>query len=98
MGLKLCETWASAGIFPVAGGNLGTSLILFRLLTMYCKWTFVKRFIDFLHHKQGCELSDFEFITVAVGREPSAPSACTLLRVLLEKRRNLTRYDNRSDV
>jgi len=33
--------WASAEIFP--GGNFDILLILFRLLTMHCKWTFIKR-------------------------------------------------------
>ena len=34
--------WASAEIFP--GDNVEILLILFRLLTMTCKWTFTKRF------------------------------------------------------
>jgi len=35
--------WASAEIFP-GGGNLDILLIIFKLLTMQCKWTFTKRF------------------------------------------------------
>jgi len=36
-------TWVSAEIFP--GVKVGILLILFRLLTMQCKWTFTKHFI-----------------------------------------------------
>jgi len=36
------ETWAAADIFP-GGGNVEILLVLFRLLTMQCKWTFTKR-------------------------------------------------------
>jgi len=36
------ELWESAQIFP--GGNVDIFPILFRLLTMQCKWTLTKHF------------------------------------------------------
>jgi len=37
------RSWASAEIFP-GGGKVDILLIIFRLLTMQCTWTFTKRF------------------------------------------------------
>jgi len=38
-----CIPWTSAEIFP-GWGDVQISLILYRLLTMPCKWKFTKRF------------------------------------------------------
>jgi len=41
---EICSwSWASAEIFP-GGGKVDILLILFRFLTMQCKWTYTKRF------------------------------------------------------
>jgi len=44
-------SWTSSEIFP-GRGNVDIFLILFRLLTMHCKWAFTKRF-PFLHYKEN---------------------------------------------